>query len=48
LELTLATTFLGFLKGRTHSSSTFITTVSNIAFVFTTNISSEEDCNLGA
>jgi hypothetical protein len=45
LQLTLATTFLGILGKGTHSSSTFITTVSNMAFGFTSNISSEEDCN---
>jgi len=36
--------FRDFGRG-THSSSTFITIVSNMAFGFTSNISSEKDCN---
>jgi hypothetical protein len=37
--------FLGILGRGTYSSSTSITTISNMAFGFTSNISSEEDCN---
>jgi hypothetical protein len=43
--LTLTTTFLGTLGRGTHSSSTSITTISNTAFGFTSNISSEKDSN---
>jgi len=43
--LTLTTTFLGVLGRGTHSSSTSITIVSNMAFGFTSNISNEEYYN---
>ncbi len=48
LRLTSTTTYLGFLGGWTHSSSTFMTIISSKAFGCTTKISSEEDCNSGA
>ncbi len=41
-------TFLGFLGGGTHSSSTSITIVASITSKSTSNISCEEDCNLQA
>jgi len=43
--LTLTTTFSWILGRGTHSSLTSITIVSNMAFGFTSNISSEEDYN---
>jgi hypothetical protein len=45
LRVTSTTTYLGFLGGGAHSSSTSMTIVSRKASRFTTNISSEEDCN---